>query len=67
MNKIAVVDLSWVMHRYRYAYEDLSCKISGKRIPTGHIYGTYVFVKHLSSKYKRVILAVDSNQQLKVN
>jgi hypothetical protein len=46
MNKITVVDLSWVMHRYRYAYEDLSCKISGKRIPTGHIYGTYVFVKN---------------------
>ena len=65
MNKIAVVDLSWVMHRYRYAYEDLSCKISGKRIPTGHIYGTYVFVKNLSSKYKRVILAVDSNPTLR--
>lgn len=61
MNKIAVVDLSWVMHRYRHAYEDLACIINGERIPTGHIYGTYHFIKDLSENYKRVILAVDSN------
>ena len=65
MGKIAVVDLSWVMHRYRHAHEELSCMIDGKRIPTGHIYGTYHFVKDLSEKYKRVILAVDSNPTIR--
>lgn len=65
MNKIAVVDLSWIMHRYRYAYEDFSCIINGKRIPTGHIYGAYIFVRNLSCKYKKVILAVDSNPTLR--
>ena len=65
MNKIAVVDLSWVMHRYRHAYEQLSCMINGERIPTGHIYGTYHFVKDLSENYKKVILAVDSNPTLR--
>lgn len=65
MNKIAVVDLSWIMHRYRHAHEELSCIIAGKRIPTGHIYGTYTFIKDLSSKYKRVILAVDSNPTIR--
>ena len=65
MNKIAVVDLSWIMHRYRHAHEELSCIIEGKRVPTGHIYGTYTFIKDLSSKYKRVILAVDSNPTIR--
>ena len=65
MNKIAVVDLSWIMHRYRHAHEELSCIIDGKRVPTGHIYGTYTFIKDLSSKYKRVILAVDSNPTIR--
>lgn len=65
MNKIAVVDLSWVMHRYRHAYEDFSCIIAGERIPTGHIYGTYHFIKDLSENYKKVILAVDSNPTIR--
>lgn len=65
MGNIAVVDLSWVMHRYRHAYEEFSCTINGKRIPTGHIYGTYHFVKDLTQKYKRVILAVDSNPTIR--
>mgnify|MGYP003312922416 CR=1 FL=1 len=65
MNKIAVVDLSWIMHRYRHAHEELSCIIDGKRVPTGHIYGTYTFIKDLSSKYKRVVLAVDSNPTIR--
>lgn len=65
MNKIAVVDLSWIMHRYRYAYNNFSCVINDKRIPTGHIYGTYIFVKNLSTKYKKVILAVDSNPTIR--
>lgn len=65
MNKIAVVDLSWIMHRYRHAHEELSCIIDEKRVPTGHIYGTYTFIKDLSSKYKRVILAVDSNPTIR--
>ena len=67
MNKIAVVDLSWVMHRYRHAYENFSCIIDNKRIPTGHIYGTYNFIKDLSKKYKKVILAVDSEPTLRKN
>ena len=60
-NKIAVIDLSWVMHRYRHAYDSLSCTLNGKTIPTGHIYGTYTFVKGISQQYKKVILAIDSN------
>lgn len=65
MGNIAVVDLSWIMHRYRYAYEDFSCIIDNKRRPTGHIYGTYHFVKDLSQRYKKVLLAVDSNPTLR--
>lgn len=65
MNKIAVVDLSWVMHRYRHAYENFSCMINGKRTPTGHVYGTYHFVKDLSENYKKVILAVDSEPTIR--
>lgn len=65
MNKIAVVDLSWIMHRYRHAYEYFSCVINGEKRPTGHIYGTYHFVKDLSEKYKRVLLAVDSNPTIR--
>ena len=67
MNKIAVVDLSWVMHRYRHAYENFSCMINGKRTPTGHVYGTYHFVKDLSENYKKVILAVDSEPTIRKN
>ena len=67
MNKIAVVDLSWIMHRYRYAYDDLSCFVDGVRYPTGHIYGAYTFVKNLSLKYKKVLLAVDSNPTIRKN
>ena len=65
MNKIAVVDLSWVMHKYRHSYEELYCVRDGKRIPTGHVYGTYNFIKDLSVKYKKVILAVDSNPTIR--
>ena len=66
MAKIAVVDLSWVMHRYRHAFDNLSCIIDGKEIPTGHVYGAYKFVKDLVNKgYKRIILAVDSNPTIR--
>ena len=64
MRKIAVLDLSWSMHRYRHAY-DLSYFVDGQLIPTGHIYGTYNFVKWLSDNYKRVILAVDSYPKIR--
>ena len=67
MNKIAVVDLSWIMHRYEFAYKNFSCEINGKRIPTGHIYGSYHFIKDLSENYKKVILAVDSNPTIRKN
>lgn len=65
INKIAVLDLSWCMHRYRHANEDLSAIVDGVKIPTGHIYGTYKFVKWLSDNYKRVLLAVDSKPTIR--
>ena len=65
MGTIAVVDLSWVMHRYRHANADLSIIRDGQKVPTGHIYGTYKFVKDLSEKYKRVILCVDSKPTIR--
>ena len=66
MSKIAVVDLSWVMHRYRYAFNNLSCVVDGKEIPTGHVYGAYKFVKDLELKgYNRIILAVDSKPTIR--
>ena len=67
MGTIAVVDLSWIMHRYRHAYEYFSCVINGEKRPTGHIYGAYHFIKDLSEKYKRVLLAVDSNPTIRKN
>ena len=66
MSRIAVVDLSWVMHRYRYAFNNLSCVVDGKEIPTGHVYGAYKFVKDLENKgYNRIILAVDSKPTIR--
>lgn len=64
-NKIAVVDFSWCLHRFRHAYADLSYEVDGKVIPTGHIYGTFKFINELSDSYKRVILAVDSNPTIR--
>lgn len=55
------------MHRYRHAYEYFNCIIDGEKRPTGHIYGTYHFVKNLSERYKRVLLAVDSNPTIRKN
>lgn len=64
-NKIAVVDFSWCLHRFRHAYSDLSYEVNGKIIPTGHIYGTFKFIAELSNNYKRIILAVDSNPTIR--
>lgn len=64
-DKIAVVDFSWCLHRFRHAYNDLSYEVDGKVIPTGHIYGTFKFINELSDSYKRVILAVDSNPTIR--
>ena len=65
MKHIAIVDLSWLMHRYRHANADLSIYRNGQRVPTGHVYGTYKFIKDLSENYKRVILCVDSKPTIR--
>lgn len=61
MNKIAVVDFSWCLYRFKNSLKELSCEKDGQTIPTGHIYGTIKFVKELSDRYDRVILCRDSH------
>lgn len=58
---IAIVDFSWLLHRYKNSLKDLSCTRNGETIPTGHVYGTLKFVSELASKYSRVVLCVDSH------
>lgn len=65
MKNIAIVDLSWEMHREKESLKMLSVKRklpSGAEviIPTGHVYGTLQDIKHLSENYSLVVLAVDS-------
>lgn len=65
MSKIAVVDFSWTLHRYKNSLKGLSCVRNGETIPTGHVYGTIKFIKELSEQYDRVILCRDSRTCLR--
>lgn len=58
-----IVDLSWLMHRNFHAYERLSFIKNDIEVPTGHIYGTYKFLKRLSESNPDadIVLAVDSH------
>lgn len=65
LKSVAVVDLSWDMHRNKEALSMLSVqkvRTDGTYwiLPTGHVYGTWQDVLSLSQRYDLVILAVDS-------
>lgn len=66
-NTFAVVDLSWIMHRYHLGYPMMQIQTDHGTIPSGHVRGTYNFILELSSEYKAVILAVDSNPTVRKN
>lgn len=62
---VAIVDLSWEMHRQREALKMLSVERvlpTGNKItvPTGHVYGTLQDIHALSKQVSAVFLAVDS-------
>lgn len=61
MPNVAVVDFSWLSHRYKNSLKELSCIKDGRQIPTGHVYGSLKFIGELSEKYSRIILCLDSH------
>lgn len=58
--KNSIIDLSWIIHKYRHSLKDLCTYRNNVLVPTGHVYGTYKFVGKIASISDRVILAVDS-------
>lgn len=64
IKKVAVVDLSYMMYKNRFAMSLLSVPVETDNgvdmVPTGHIYGCITDIKQLSFLNDIVILAVDS-------
>jgi len=59
---IALVDLSWVLYKFRFYYKNQCRHLSdGKLLPTGHVYGTIHIIHELAKHYKAVVLCVDSH------
>lgn len=62
-SKVYIIDFSWLMYRYYYAYPRVRVFRKDIEIPTGHLYGVANVVCSLlaSDSTTSVILALDSN------
>lgn len=51
MNKLVLIDFSWVLHRSHHAYKELSCVMEGKTVLTGSFYGFVRLIPQLQKLY----------------